>query len=467
MNANKKFKIIGALFLAVLTLFLFLSKTIYSYHLPVVTGVSPSNGKLNKSETTTGLADWSEVEEIYSQIGGTIDEVLAKEGDKVKAGQELFRLSFNKDEINNKLKESEVNKNKILIDMEKIQLNKKETERKISALEEEIKKEEPEATNDLIKIKKQIEKLEDQIKQAEDDYEKAKLLYDGGVISKKELDSAESALKNLNYDLEILQGDYDNQKIKTEQTHDTYEKQLDEYKNNIEALKHDLEVFEQDLKSKELDLNNLNTEKESYIKALADFKENEVISAPKNATVLSIPVKTGQFINAGQLMVSFGVGTEYQLECEITLDNDFISVGDTCELSNASYELEGEVSKITPVENSKQVTVAFRSKEALKGETFEITFEKESTASYTLIPNGAINEDNDGYFIYEIKKRKGMLGDEFYAEKVYVYIGDSDNDNTVITDGLDFFEPVVLLSDKSFSDGETVKVENVGDFFEE
>jgi hypothetical protein len=99
------------------------------------------------------------------------------------------------------------------------------------------------------------------------------------------------------------------------------------------------------------------------------------------------------------------------------------------------------------------------------GETFDITFEKESTGSYILVPNGTLNMDGDGYFLYQVKQRNGLLGKEFYLEKLRVYTGDSDSDNTVITRGVTFFEPIVSLSDKGISEGDIVKLSNEGDFF--
>ena len=82
-----------------------------------------------------------------------------------------------------------------------------------------------------------------------------------------------------------------------------------------------------------------------------------------------------------------------------------------------------------------------------------------------LVPNGAVNMDSDGYFVYYIKKRRGILGDEYYADRITVYVGDSDNENTIITRGITFFEPMVLLADKPLSNGDTIKVKNEGDFF--
>jgi hypothetical protein len=123
------------------------------------------------------------------------------------------------------------------------------------------------------------------------------------------------------------------------------------------------------------------------------------------------------------------------------------------------------VLRINPDERGKTVAIALVSEEVTAGETFSITFEKVSATTYTLVPNSALNQDNDGYFLYQVKRRSGMLGREYYLERQSVYIGDSDSKNTVIVRGVTFFEPVVLTSDKAVSVGDVVTLTNVGDFF--
>jgi len=150
----------------------------------------------------------------------------------------------------------------------------------------------------------------------------------------------------------------------------------------------------------------------------------------------------------------------------LSLDNNFVQAGDTCKLKNTNHSFEAEVSKIELTETAKIVTVTLQSDEISSGETFDITFEKQSSESYTLVPTGALNLDNDGYFLYQLKRRDGMLGNEYYAQKLRVYIGDNEDENTAITKGMSYFEPVVLTSNKSFSEGQTLNLSNVGDFFE-
>jgi hypothetical protein len=147
------------------------------------------------------------------------------------------------------------------------------------------------------------------------------------------------------------------------------------------------------------------------------------------------------------------------------LQNNFVVAGDECKISNPDHGFVATVAKVSPTDMAKEVTVRISSDDIVFGETFDIEFAKEAAMAAVLVPNGAVNMDSDGYFVYYIKKRKGILGDEYYAQRVTVYTGDSDNENTVITGGITFFEPMVMLASKPFSAGDTIKVKNEGEFF--
>jgi hypothetical protein len=95
-----------------------------------------------------------------------------------------------------------------------------------------------------------------------------------------------------------------------------------------------------------------------------------------------------------------------------------------------------------------------------------ITFEKTSAASFVLVPTASINQDSNGYFLYRIKRRKGIMGEEYYVDRLDVFLGDSDYRNTAVIRGITFFEPLVLGSDKMLSPGIPVSLKNQGDFFE-
>jgi hypothetical protein len=177
-------------------------------------------------------------------------------------------------------------------------------------------------------------------------------------------------------------------------------------------------------------------------------------------------VKRGMYLSENTPMISIGAGNSFIVDCIVSEDNNFIIPGDTCNLYNASHEVTGVVSRVQPSSSGKTIRISVTSDDINAGENFEIQFEKQSSALFTLIPNGALNQDNDGYFLYQIKRGKGIMGEEYFIDRLTVYIGDSDYQNTVIIKGINFFEPFVLLSNKPVTAGDRIFLKNAEDFFE-
>lgn len=191
------------------------------------------------------------------------------------------------------------------------------------------------------------------------------------------------------------------------------------------------------------------------------------VYAAEDSVVSELSVHKGQKVNSGDLVATCGLSKDFEINCRIALDNNFVVEGDACKLDNSSHSLDGIVTEVKAEEEKKMVSVLIQSDAVKVGETFDVKFEKESSESKILVPNGALNRDGDGYFLYQVKQREGILGKEFYVEKVKVNIGDNDIENTIIAKGVTFFEPIVLLCDKELAEGDTVILENEGDFFAE
>ncbi len=355
-------KTIGILLFATLMILTFFSKTIYNHNLPVVVATTPLNGTLEKTETVKGIAEWADTVEVYADTGGYVEEIFAEEGDAVKKGQALARLSL--------------------------------TDEKRSANREK---------------EFELEQLEADIRNAEEDCSKLKTLYQEGAIAEKEYREKERNLQSLYTKREKLRLNYQ----------DT------------------------------LDSSSL------------------MIYAPEDSILSEISIDKGQKVGDGELIAVCGLSLQYEINCSVSLDNNFVMEGDFCALENTSHSLDGIVTEVTPGEEGKMVSVLIQSEDVKAGETFDVKFEKESSESFILVPNGALNMDSDGYFLYQVKQRKGMLGKEFFVEKMNVYIGDNDAKNTVISDGITFFEPIVLISDKEIKEGDIVILDNEGDFFAE
>ena len=142
---------------------------------------------------------------------------------------------------------------------------------------------------------------------------------------------------------------------------------------------------------------------------------------------------------------------------------EYLAPGDEAEISINSLNnsaIEGKVNQIKDNQQQigvkKDVTVDIPSDGLIGGESGTVDFKKNMGSYKTLVSNSAIGQDNDGFFVYLVKERKGTLGNEFFVEKVTVNIDDSDNIKTAVLSGITQQDRVVSNSDKLLSDGSRV-----------
>lgn len=360
VKKRNPFKTIGGILIATLIVLTFISKSIYNYNMPVVTGILPLNGKLDKIETAREATEWANEIKVYTSDDGYVAEIFIKKGDYVLKDQPLVKIS--------------------------------ETEAKTIARK---------------KNAHELQQIDWEINNAEIDLSKSKVLYDKGVIAQAE-----------------------------------FEKE----NRNIQALY---------AKKQTLLLDRKNLAKSGAM----------TLYAPSDIVVLDVPIHKGQEVSRDECVATCGLSGNFIVNCLVPLDNDFIIEGDTCTAKNLAHTFKGIVTEVNPEKDKKKITVLIQSNDVKPGETLEVTFEKEGVETHVLVPNGVVQKDSNGYFLHQIKQREGMFGNEFYIQKLYVYIGDNDHEYTIITKGITFFEPLVLLSDKPLKEGDPVILENEGDFF--
>lgn len=449
-------KITGVIIMAVLLILVLFSKTIYSYNLPVITVVKPENGKLSKLEISSGVAIYSEVEKLFASMGGKVEDVLVKEGDSVAEGQKLYRVSFDRDEAERKLREIQNSRDKLQIDIQSLNLRIEKQSRYMTELADEI------YTQDEIS-EYELEALNIDIRKAREELKGVRESYDDGEATELDVNLVRYTLQALYLKQEELERKLEEQRAKARkevlEQEKVREDRLNDYKSDISALKLDLRAIN-------IELDKLSIQEEPYRKVLEDFDIYSVVTAPVSGIVVSLNAVKGETILTGQLIASVGTTGTYEIECPVSRDNNFVIPGDIVALSNSSHVVKGNVAKVTPAAGNKTVTVLLESDEVISGETFDVTFKKESSVIYTLVPNGAVNRDNDGYFLNQVKRRDGILGREYYLERLDVYVGESDLKNTVIVQGVQSFEPIVLISNKPVTKGDIVSLSNEGDFFE-
>jgi multidrug efflux pump subunit AcrA (membrane-fusion protein) len=452
---NNKIKLVGAVVFMLLIAMGFFSNTIYMYNTPSVTAVLPVSGRLQKRETSTGIADWADIEELYTEVAGRVDELYAAEGDAVTEGQELARLSFETEDLQARLQALALDREKMLLAAETTTMRVNRLWSEISELQAEVYQ--PEEVSD-----RELAALQTKITEAEEGLYGLERLFEVGGVTQQELDAARQAL-------DALRLDYDNLILTRDKNIENAQRGVEEREKArakaISDKQYEINTLGQDAKARELDLRQNDNDRAAIEAQLSLYDNSALIYAPADGVIVSLELKRGQSVSKNQLAASIGVGSTFIIECEISSRNNFTVTGDECRLSNTDHRFTANITKITPTADAKEVTVRIESDEITAGETFDLEFTKESADSAVLVPSGAVNRDSTSYFVYRIGERKGVLGDEYFAEKLRVEIGDSDGTNTVITKGIMFFEPIVLTSDKPFNEGATLSVKNEGDFF--
>ena len=508
---NKAVKTAGVVMIAVFIILLFFSQTIYNFNTPTVTAVMPVNGTLDKRETSTGLTDWSKTRDLYAPQAGVIAEVYADEGGAVEAGGHIAKVAYDTDSITDQITSLAVSRNKLQVSIDSSQAGIDRLNQQMNELNADIYTPDDVSEYAIQQAQANIESgrtalqnaqsnveaqqaaldsAQVQLTQAQKKLQDTQALFDVGGVSAQDLDNAQNAadtaqkgvddarraVDTARRGVDTAQQNLDANQLALQNQQDLYDKtvtnndksvsdQEKARKSQIEDWTYQIANAQRTIQSNRLDIKNIDLQTAGFQRQLDDYNNSGYIDAPEAGTILTLALQPGQNVIKGQQVATMALGGAYTVTCQISLDNNFVAVGDGCKLTNTDHTLTATVSKITLSDTGKQVEMTTDSTGISSGETFEVDFEKESAKSMVLVPNGAVNQDSNGYFIYAIRKRKGMLGDEYYAAKVPIYIGDSDDQNTILTSGMTFFEPVALLSDKPFSDGDTVKVKNEGDFF--
>jgi len=463
-------KKVGAIFLALIVLLIFFSRTIYEHNLPRVTAVRPQVGRLSKLEVSRGVAAHAEVENIFAAVTGIVEEVLVREGEAAQEGQELLHLSFDRADAERRLADLQNSRGRINNDIQNLNLQIERLNRQIADLTNESYVEEYVSRH-------QLDTLAVDIRMARAELDFARDVYNDARDNRSRYDESHEAYRRARLDMDRAQARLQSLQLQQQEAERSFERQQERERESVTEreqsrqtrladLQGEVASLQNTVRSRGLDLEGISLQEEPYRRALEDFETFAVITAPTSGTVLSMNVVSGELVRENQLMASVGVTGEFVVECIVSLDNNFVIPGDLAELSNMSHRLTGTVLNVTPAAHGKIVQVGFTSDQVTPGETFDVTFRKDSETTFTLVPNGALRQDNDGFFVNQVRRRDGIMGTEYYLTRVPVFIGDSDNSNTAIVQGITFFEPIAHISSRSVSPGDVIFLENEADFFE-
>jgi len=293
MEENKRHKInmksIGLCLIGVIVILFLVSRTIYTYRLPVVTATTPFNGKLSKTEKTKGYADWESIMDIYADIGGKVEAVYVKEGQRVEKGEALFSLSFDENEIRQALKALTVSRNSKTTQISSLQLQINANNRRIGDLQNEEYIGEHISDFDIRQLQRDID-----TKTA--DLEKLEALYEAGAVTRSEYETAKNSLQAVTEQKKEMEKIHAETLTKQAQSktdgEKSRQKQIQDYLAANEGLKKDIEQAQHELKSYDI-------QQETYEGQLEKFGDNATIYAGETGILFTFNINRGQHIADG------------------------------------------------------------------------------------------------------------------------------------------------------------------------
>lgn len=294
-----------------------------------------------------------------------------------------------------------------------IKLDDQEIRNNIASSQAQLKASE----SQLVSSQTGLQKMQLNVENAVRTYDRTKELFDGGAISKVELESAETALSNAKIDLE------------TE-------------KANIETAKANLTTAR-------TDLNNL-----------IDSLANTTITAPITGILDEKSVSLGQYANMGVVLAKVKAISPIYAVIEVD-QNDISSlqVGQSAKVTVGSNVVKDFDGIIKSIEASADMTSrVFKCKvevtnldQALKpGIYAKVDIVSDQTSEVMAVPTDALSGNPGNYTVFVI--------DQGVARKRIVSIGQISKGLVEIKDGVQNGDSVIITNVNTLQDGDAVSV---------
>lgn len=416
---KKKILKAGRIFLVIIVILTFTSKSIRNLTLPKVSTMDAKSGSLIVEIATDGMVNAVKRVERYIDFSATVKEVKASLGDVIVPGDTILVLD-------KELLELDLVKKEIALKRLKLQYDKS-----IAGNVEDV----------LYTYEQKIKEAETELSKKEEEVKVKEQLYNEGAIAKKELDNAISQL--------------DLTKLKYENAKNDLEKQLEKSEREKENREREIELMKLDISSAEIE-----------IEELKKMIKNCTVIATSDGIIKEINFKEGMVVNNSKPLYVLD-SPDKGFEATVAVNNEesqYLETGDSVQVflkSGNSGALKGEIKSIKDAENTgkKLVTVGLEDHNLKGGEVVEVYIKKPIGSYKYLVPRQALRTDEKGKFVFILEERQGPLGKEYYVVRNGVTEGDSDNNNVGIFSGLMGGERIVVRSSKPISEGSLVTLE--------
>ena len=205
---------------------------------------------------------------------------------------------------------------------------------------------------------------------------------------------------------------------------------------------------------------------ESKLQTLKAQKDMAELHAPINGVVDNILLKVGELASPGRQFMQIVNLNDLYIKADVSeIYLSKIKKGDTVEVTFPTYpniNMKVPIDRLGNIINPQNRTFVVEVKiknpeEKLKPNILAILKINDYTKENALIvPSVIVKQDMKGKYLYKIKKE----GNNFVAVKVYVKVGMSEGDSTMISEGLNPGDKVIVAGYNLVANGVKVKVKN-------
>lgn len=421
-----------AAFLVFMVVCTLVSRSVYAYRLPMVGTLQPEAKYIEHKVEAEGIVVAGGEKPVTYSPGFRIASLSVKEGDRVEAGEELFRIDLA--DLDEMMDEKRKELSRVSLQIDAI-LENQELARQKKELELARAREDYDTTARLKDT--QVGRAMESYAQAEEELSK-----EGGDDALKE------ALQKAAY------GEAD---AKAER---------DEAVKQAERKVEDI-LLPEDVTS---DLEVARLEAAKYSDELGELQKIKntqgVVTAPFGGVVTKIMTEAGGRVPDSAVMLLSDESLPCQLK--VILDKEqkkYISLGDqiSVKLEGQREELETQVDYLAESDEAAdryEVLVPLPEEMGIPGAAGTIARAEQGEKYSLCIPPAVLYEKDKRYYVYVLKEREGILGEEYYVEEVAVQVKDKNDNWAAIEEGaLDRDSRIISSSTMEIKKGDVVRWE--------
>lgn len=426
-----------AAFLLAMWLCTVISRSIYASKLPMVTVENPSQKYVEHLVEADGIVEAGSKNAVTALSGLRVEKLMVQEGDKVEEGDLLFTVDM--EDLNQQISKRQAEISKVQLQINAILQNKQLAEQK-KAIEEQRAREDYDTTaryQDTL-----VGRAQEEVARAEEDLEDA----GNEEVDEEIAGELKDALKSAAYAEADARGARDSA--------------MKEARRAIEDLLFP-ENEDATLDSYRLELSNMQKEL-SFFQTITD--EEGMVTAKTGGFITDIYVSAGGRIPDTAVMLISDDSVPCQFKVNLTSEEKkYVSLHDNIQikLEGSSKTIEAKIDYLAENEfapGSFEAHVILSEGVGTPGIAGTLSCKKQGEKYSCCISPIALYKMENACYVYVMREREGILGAEYFAEKVQVRILDENDYYVAVEGAIDSSSNIIVSATKEIGQGDTVRI---------